>query len=223
MAISTKKRRVWIRWAIGVLSLFVIVSLLRLFVIEVCRIGGDAMAPNIKPGEVVWVFKAGQVKPGDAVLFRLPKEPGGKEKAGIAKRTSLAGRVVAAPGDRLYTRRGDFWINGRPLGLPSSLEKSYAETDAPHYEVVLPEKGDTLQLTKENIIPLAPLIKACEQERATFAQGQLFLDGEPSPTYVFTEDCFWILSDNALAGPDSRHLGVIARKDLIGRIIQLGL
>ncbi len=105
----------------GQLSLvYLLIALfaLRWTVVEPYVVPTGSMEPTLKTGDRLyaskcsydvrfpfteWVlFRTGEVKRGDIVLFRAPRDP----------RITYVKRAVAIPGDTVEFRNGEFWVNG---------------------------------------------------------------------------------------------------------------
>ena len=55
--------------------------------------------------------------------------------------------------------------------------------------------------------------------QATIRDGKLYIDSRPTDCYLFREEYYWILADNADAAVDSRHFGPIPRTAIVGTVI----
>lgn len=95
-------------WAVVLLVLFK-------FVFIGIRVRGESMEPNYHAGQIKLLNRLAYTRHppqrGDVVAFRLP-DPSTKVEAVILK------RVIALPGETLSLRRGQVFINGKPLDEP---------------------------------------------------------------------------------------------------------
>jgi signal peptidase I len=114
-----------IEYARSFFPIFLVVLLLRSFVVEPFRIPSGSMMPTLLVGDFILVnkFAYGLRLPvtktkildnddpqrGDVVVFRFPLNP----------RTDYIKRVVALPGDRVAYRNKTLFINGEPQPIES--------------------------------------------------------------------------------------------------------
>jgi signal peptidase I len=93
------------------------VLLLQAFVIQPFSVPGDAMAPTLQPGDRILVLKSGllegPIHSGQIVVFHAPQSlqctvVGGRDG-------DLVLRVVALPGDTIWSVGDTILVDGRPL------------------------------------------------------------------------------------------------------------
>jgi signal peptidase I len=104
------------------------------------KIGDDRMAPAIEPGE--WLIYRRQVTDSDltvraVVLYRLPP----RAKGGTPGELVIA-RILAAPGDELATRGGNYVVNGR-------LSRFRAKALAEKIPLTIPAYPKTLTVSED--------------------------------------------------------------------------
>jgi signal peptidase I len=111
----------WVDYARSFFPILLIVFTLRSFVIEPFRIPSGSMLPTLTIGDFILVNKAaygirlplvhktlletGEVKRGDVVVFRFPKEP----------QIDYIKRVIGLPGDRITYANKKLAINGQEI------------------------------------------------------------------------------------------------------------
>ncbi len=79
----------------------------------------------------------------------------------------------------------------------------------------LPKKNDKIAMTKNNIALYFPIIQ--EEERGSEVRNDsLFINGKYVSDYSFKYDYYFVLGDNRDNAIDSRYLGPIRRKDIVG-------
>ena len=89
------------------LLLSLIASLIaRFFLIEIAEVGHDDMAPTLRLGDEVAVYKRATLERGDVVVCEHPSEPGRK----------IVARLLGLPGDRLSMSNGRLSIDGVEVG-----------------------------------------------------------------------------------------------------------
>jgi len=106
--------------------------LVRAYAVEVFRIPSGSMAPTLLAGDQVLVWKwayglrlpqggpwlwARQVRRGDVIVFRHPREPD----------KDFVKRVVGLPGDVVELRDGTLHVNGVPQPTEAAGEAHYQE------------------------------------------------------------------------------------------------
>lgn len=84
------------------------------------------------------------------------------------------------------------------------------------YELVVPQKGRAYRLDAAALTACREAIQAEAGDKAVFRDGKLYLDGREASFFFFSQDYYWMLSDNANEAVDSRHLGFIPRDHVIG-------
>lgn len=113
----------WVDMSRTVFLVFLLLLLLRSFVVEPYRVPSQSMLPTIHPGDYLVVNKyayglrlpvanvrllpGGEPTRGDVIAFRTPNDP----SAHYIK------RVIGLPGDRLYYRNHQLRINGQVIEL----------------------------------------------------------------------------------------------------------
>jgi signal peptidase I len=90
---------------------------LRAFIIEPFTVHGDVMAPTLKAGDRILVLKSGllegPISSGEIVVFHPPKSLPCTLAGG--RIGDLLRRVVALPGDAIWSVGETIFVNGRPL------------------------------------------------------------------------------------------------------------
>jgi signal peptidase I len=92
------------------------VLLLQAFVIQPFSVPGDAMAPTLQPGDRILVLKSGllegPIHSGQIIVFRAPQSLPCTVVGGGG---DLVLRVVALPGDTIWSVGDTIFVDGRPL------------------------------------------------------------------------------------------------------------
>lgn len=193
------KRPVIVEYARSFFPIFLIVLLLRSFLVEPFRIPSGSMIPTLLIGDFILVnkftygirlpvlnakvFELGSPKRGDVVVFRYPEDPS----------TPFIKRVVGLPGDRIGYADKTLRINGEPVEqAPRGVYDdggSGAEADL---------RYETLGTTVHPIL--------IERERPS-------LDSE----VVVPEGHYFVMGDNRDNSRDSRSWGTVPDDHLIGK------
>jgi signal peptidase I len=108
------------------LAASVIAFIIASFLIQVSRVEGISMRPNLHTGEYALIEKVSYrfhtPRRGDVIVFRSPVDPG----------KDYIKRVIGLPGEMVEVRQARVYINGRPL-----VEKY---TEEPPYYLFGPER-----------------------------------------------------------------------------------
>lgn len=89
-----------------------------------------------------------------------------------------------------------------------------------HYgPVYIPEKGDTIQLTKKNYHFYKRMINDYEGHTLNWQKGKAVLDGEPAEEYIFDMDYYFMMGDNRHNSADSRMWGLLPENHVVGKAL----
>lgn len=89
--------------------------------------------------------------------------------------------------------------------------------DADSYAFTVPYKGMTIQLTPENQAIYGQAIMAEMEKRAGIVNGDLVVDYKKPVSYTFGDNYYWVLCDNTINSIDSRKIGFIPHKCIVGK------
>lgn len=128
-----------LRFSVGLILLFALCALGRIFIMDRFHVGGQSMEPTLHEGEPLWVEKwtmgariyksfdfesltlscfripgIGHLKPGDIAVFNGPNG-GGHRKIQFKINYVFAKRIIGTPGDTVRIVRG-FYCNSSELG-----------------------------------------------------------------------------------------------------------
>lgn len=102
--------------------------------------------------------------------------------------------------------------------LPDSIRLKPDSVSELSYNLVVPSKGRIVELTEKNVAVYAHIIQQENNSDSIKIEGHIILkNGEPLKSYQFNENYYWFISDNPEESIDSRSLGFISEKYLIGR------
>lgn len=186
--------------------IFLVVLVLRAFLVEPFRIPSGSMIPTLLVGDFILVNKfdygirlpvinkkivrLGDPQRGDVVVFRYPEDPS----------TPFIKRIVGVPGDRIEYRDRRLYINGEAViyddaGLYVGVKSAVLHTGAERYVEHLGDHPHDIIVT--------PRAYSFDWEGTVPA------------------DSYFVLGDNRDNSRDSRFWGYVPDENLIGRAFMI--
>ncbi|CAM3948448.1 signal peptidase I [Catellicoccus marimammalium] len=189
MAQKEKKESGWIGTLVYCAIIILIVVLLRTFVFSPMKISGHSMDPTLHDGERVISVKLAKVKRFDIVTLKAPDDPD----------KDYVKRVIGLPGDTIKMQNDTLYINGKKYNEPylDDFKKLMKKgTLASQYEPMFQPEVENAKHFTENF----------SLQTLASTKGAIKVP----------KDTYFVMGDNRLISKDSRMLGFIPKKNILG-------
>lgn len=207
----------WVEYGASFFPVFLVVFLLRSFLVEPFKIPSGSMIPTLLVGDFILVNKfaygirlpvinvkiidVGSPKRGDVMVFRYPEDPS----------LDYIKRVVGLPGDRVEVRNKRVYINGAEL--PVRKDGEYLHKDRMYYT---PRYVETLGGV-EHAILIEPDAPAFVSHVTPFAFQDRCLYNNEGVVCEVPPGHYFMMGDNRDASSDSRVWGFVPERNIVGK------
>ncbi len=171
-------------------------------------------------------------KRNEILVFRYP---GDQNQLKYDKIEFWVKRCLAIPGDTLQIKDKVVYVNGKRSPIPHDILyklKPINKKGNKNYEIfppsqnwnednygpiVIPKKGDKIELTTENIDDWKTIInREFGKEIVKEKDGQIEINGKIQNEYVLKKDYYFMIGDNRDDSYDSRFWGLVPRDNIVG-------
>lgn len=97
-------------WVLPIIVALAVVFVVRTYLLEVVKVSGDSMEPNLRNGDAMIVTKPTPVKRLSVIVF----DAYGEDPT-APKNTNYVKRVIGLPGDQVASKNGYLYVNHRKI------------------------------------------------------------------------------------------------------------
>ena len=83
--------------------------------------------------------------------------------------------------------------------------------------IMIPKKGMSVKLTDTNYPLYERAIRVYERNQLSRIGDRIYINGQVTDTYTFTQDHYWVMGDNRDRSMDSRYWGFVPFDHIIGK------
>lgn len=137
------------------------------------------------------------------------------ELSSMAKILDISFQKVQSSNDSIYFTLD--WYDAYILNknMPTFYRKNYVIPQTLIF--IAPSAGRKASLSENNIKLYKQIIEYEQGSLVKFENDGVYIRGKKVNTYTFRDDYYWMLSDNTVDALDSRALGFIPFRNIVGR------
>jgi signal peptidase I len=87
----------------------------------------------------------------------------------------------------------------------------------------IPKKGQTVQLTIDNLPLYQRIIDLYEENDLQVKDDKILINGKEATSYTFKMDYYWMMGDNRNNSADSRYWGFVPEDHVVGKAVFIWL
>jgi signal peptidase I len=170
---------------------------------------------------------------GDIVNFDFP---GQRDELVPSENVQYLKRIIGEPGDRVEVIQRVLYVNGnvfpnptyskfgqpivsKEMKDPRTFPKGVGWNEDNYGPLLVPKKGDVVQLTKENFEQWDTFIKREGHNPILRPDGTIYIDGKQTGTYTVERNYYFMMGDNRNNSLDSRFWGFVPRENIVGKAL----
>ena len=176
-------------------------------------------------------------KRGNIVVFEYP---GDRDELSPAIINNYVKRCIGVPGDTIEVVDKVVFVNGKEAPraqqiqyitdycTPKGVINSHIFPKGAHFNednygpVVVPRKGEVINLTTDNIDQWLTIIDREFGDNVVTVEGnQIMIKGKSVTSYTLKQDYFFMMGDNRDDSADSRYWGFVGRDKIIGQALMI--
>ncbi len=157
--------------------------------------------------------------PNTVYKYRVTTPAGKEDIEDIIDKSGIQADGIDRIGDTLFMEMSRYEAYQLNKNLPDSTKlQNYSTDTLTSYKFAIPREGQTIELNENNLIIYRQIIILEQESEDVFiGNGKLTINGIKQGRYTFRDSYYWMLSDNTESALDSRTLGFIPFKSIIGK------